>query len=127
VLLVEDNLRVRAVAYEALQRHGYRVLETGEAARAIEIIDATPRLDALVSDLVLRDGDGLVLARRLRSRHPDAGALIMSGYAPSDEDRVSLRRQEFPLLQKPFTPRELVAAVAKAISGGLERERRAAG
>jgi hypothetical protein len=51
----------------------------------------------------------------------------MSGYAPSDEDRASLRRQEFPLLQKPFTPRELVAAVAKAISAALDGERSAVG
>ena len=116
VLLVEDNLRVRAIAFEVLQRAGYRVSEAGDLGRAREMLAASTALDALVCDLVLPDGSGLELARAVRQRHPRAGIVIVSGYAPLPEDREALARQEFRYLAKPFGTAALAHAVADAIA-----------
>jgi signal transduction histidine kinase/ActR/RegA family two-component response regulator len=114
VLLVDDDLRVRAIAFETLQRAGYTVLEAADLAHAIPILERCEELDAAVCDLVLVDGSGLELARMVRQRFPDAGILVVSGYAPSSADRDALRRHEFPFLAKPFRPRELVEALNDA-------------
>jgi signal transduction histidine kinase/ActR/RegA family two-component response regulator len=116
VLLVEDNLRVRAIAFEILQRGGYQVSEAGDVARARELLAGANAFDVLVSDLTLPDGAGLELARAVRRQHPRAGILITSGYAPTVEDREALARPEFCYLAKPFGAAALASAVADAIA-----------
>jgi signal transduction histidine kinase/ActR/RegA family two-component response regulator len=116
VLLVEDNLRVRAIAFEILQRAGFQVTEASDLGRAHEVLASTAALDALVCDLVLPDGNGLELARAVRRQHPRSGILITSGYAPTLEDREALAGQEFLYLGKPFGAAALGRAVSEAIA-----------
>ena len=103
VLLVEDEPGVRAVAREALESHGYRVIEAqhGVEALAVAAAHAGP-IDLLVTDMVMPQMGGRELAQRLRALRPALRVLFMSGYT----DDVILRRgaSEAPpaFLQKPF-------------------------
>jgi CheY-like chemotaxis protein len=112
LLLVEDNLRVRAIAFEILQRAGYEVLEANGVARAQELFASIDSLDILVCDLVLSDGNGLEFARALRLKFPGASIVITSGYAPEPADREALAHHEFRYLAKPFGAAALTKAVA---------------
>jgi signal transduction histidine kinase/CheY-like chemotaxis protein len=118
LMLVEDNLRVRAIAFEILQRAGYEVLEAGSVTRANELLGSVDSLDVLVCDLVLPDGGGLEFARTLRQKFPDSAIVITSGYAPEPADREALARHEFRYLAKPFGAVALTKAVAGAMSIG---------
>lgn len=118
LLLVEDNLRVRAIAFEILQRAGYEVLEANGVARANELLGSVDSLDVLVCDLVLPDGRGLEFARALRQKFPQSAIVITSGYVPEPTDREALARHEFRYLAKPFGAVALTKAVAEAMNAG---------
>ncbi len=60
---------------------------------------------------MLPDGNGSRFARELIFHNRVLGALVVSGYAPDEEDREAMARGELPLLQKPFTGNALKRAV----------------
>ena len=112
VLLVEDEAAVRELARRVLERRGYRVIcasDPGEALRAAA--DAGP-IDALVSDVVMPVMSGRELARRLRELRPGLPTLLMSGYTADEAIRTDVGAVGAAFLEKPFTPRQLLAAVA---------------
>jgi len=100
-LLVEDDPEVRKVVRRSLVDLGFAVLEAENGAEALRIIDDTPRIDLLLSDVVMPGAvDGHAVARHARARQVPQVAL-MSAYVPgAPEGGV-------PMLAKPFTQREL--------------------
>ena len=69
ILLVEDNVRVRAAISEMLRAGGYEVLQAANASEAIEIFEQEEdSLDMVISDVVLPNRNGLQLVDQLRSR-----------------------------------------------------------
>jgi signal transduction histidine kinase len=110
VLLVEDEPSVRAALTDALTQHGFVVTPVGSAHDALRALDAR-RADILVSDVVMPAMSGLELLRAVRGTRPDLPVVLMSGYSSELEDPV-----DAPVLRKPFTHRELVTAVHRALA-----------
>lgn len=110
ILLVEDEAMVRAVAARALSRSGYEVLTASSGEEALGIIADRPGIDLLISDVVMQGMDGPTLVTRARAAQPGLRALLISGYA---EEQVRSRMDDAatPLLRKPFSVKELSAAV----------------
>ena len=77
-------------------------------SEAVAAIDDQTEL--LVTDIHMPDGNGVDLAEAAERRFPELHVLLMTGAAP---DRVALGAR--PLLVKPFTPKELVAAAGHAL------------
>ncbi|MFN8644380.1 MAG: ATP-binding protein [Candidatus Binatia bacterium] len=109
VLLVEDEADVRYIVAEILRRAGHTVHAADGLAAADKVLDGLQGpIDVLLTDLVLPGGNGLEVARRVRSRQPDVPVLYMSGYS---ENVFAGDQQVDHLLQKPFTSRTLLAAL----------------
>jgi PAS domain S-box-containing protein len=117
VLLVEDEMVVRDLAADALRRHGYQVLTAPSGAEAMQIAQQLVRpFDVLVTDVVMPHMGGQQLAEELLALRPDLKVLFISGYTDS-----SLLRQSsgfgasMTLVQKPFTPAQLVQKVRELL------------
>jgi PAS domain S-box-containing protein len=121
ILLVEDEVAVRAVVRTALRRSGYRVLEAAHAAQCLEVWAAERGSIALVlTDLVMPGGmNGLELARELKRENAGLKVLFMSGYsADVVAGESEVLRAGVNFLQKPFSPQLLLALVRRALDGG---------
>ena len=106
-LLVEDDAAVRQVVRRSLLDLGYAVLEAENGVEARAILANTPGIALLLTDVVMPGGvDGRDLAREARDLHGIPRVLLMSGHMPSRADPGGL-----PLLLKPFSPAQLVAAL----------------
>ena len=116
VLLVEDETKVLETVKLMLTRQAYTVLEASDRESAREICESYPgRIDLLLTDVVLRAGNGPDLARELCALRPGLQVMFMSGYADHSLLRNALHGTGAPFLQKPFTPRSLERAVQEAI------------
>jgi two-component system cell cycle sensor histidine kinase/response regulator CckA len=103
VLLVEDEPSVRAVACEALETHGYRVVEAQHGAEALAVACAHPGvIDLLITDMVMPQMGGRELAEQLRRLRPGIRVLFMSGYTDDVVVRRGISRATSAFLQKPF-------------------------
>jgi two-component system cell cycle sensor histidine kinase/response regulator CckA len=108
LLVVEDDDALLAVTCEALAAAGYDVLAAPSMASALMLAASTSDdIELLVTDVVMRGGDGYVLSERLRAERPDLAVLFVSGYPNDVIERHGLRGREIRLLRKPFTAREL--------------------
>ncbi|MCM2297333.1 PAS-domain containing protein [Rhodoferax sp.] len=106
-LLVDDDPGVRQTIRRMLVALGYSVIEAESGTEAIQILDQTPHVQLLLSDIVMPGGvDGRQVARHARARGDIPKIVLMSGYAP-DADQLP----KVLLLHKPFTKAELEAAL----------------
>jgi two-component system cell cycle sensor histidine kinase/response regulator CckA len=119
VLLVEDDDGVRQLTRRILEQFGFGALEARNGAEALELLDAgSPRIDAVVSDVVMPGMSGRELVGRLRLRRPELPVLFLSGYT-GDEVSDEVRGQPHQaFLQKPFSPDALAAALEELLAEG---------
>jgi PAS domain S-box-containing protein len=107
ILLVEDEPAVCLFAQRVLQAHGYRVLAFGDPVVALDAAIRNPTsYDALVTDVIMPVISGPTLAERIAAARPGLPVLFMSGY-----EAGALPAGAPPPLAKPFTARDLAAAV----------------
>ncbi|CAL8972402.1 Sensor kinase CckA [Rhodoplanes serenus] len=116
ILLVEDEEGLRGLNARGLASRGYTVCEAGNGAEAIELIDAGQKVDLVVSDVVMPEMDGPTLLKELRKRHPDLKIIFVSGYAEEAFAKNLPEGGQFSFLAKPFTLKQLVAAVKETMA-----------
>ena len=118
VLVVEDEEIVRELVCEVLRAEGYRVSGTDRGSEALRLVrEELGAIDLLISDVVMPEMNGAVVARRLRELSPRVKVLFVSGYSESDMADQGLEALAFEVLQKPFTPGTLVRKVREVLDG----------
>jgi two-component system phosphate regulon response regulator PhoB len=110
IFLVEDNEAIRENVRAYLELAGHAVKEFPRVAGVAEALEfQTPRL--VILDIMLPDGNGLVLARRLRQSHPELPFIFLTA-RDSESDRITgLELGADDYVIKPFSPRELALRV----------------
>ncbi len=114
ILLVEDEEAVRAFGARALSARGYTVLEAANGAEALEVAEKNPKIDLIVSDVVMPEMDGPTMFGELRKRGVLAKVIFVSGYAEDAFQKNLPEGEDFGFLPKPFTLKQLVEAVKGA-------------
>jgi two-component system cell cycle sensor histidine kinase/response regulator CckA len=117
VLVIEDQAPVRRVVVAVLRRCGYEVLEAEGYSDGMAILLSDTHIDILLSDVLLRGSTGPEIAQEARLQRPELPLLFMSGHADHDALALARRLTEQTLLAKPFTPKQLEAAVSRAWRG----------
>ncbi|MEQ9530003.1 MAG: response regulator, partial [Parvibaculaceae bacterium] len=112
ILLVEDEDAVRTFAARALGTRGYEVLQAESGEIALDVVrEHDGRIDLIVSDVVMPNMDGPTMARELKTLLPGTPIIFVSGYAEDAFAKNLDPDQEFHFLPKPFSLKQLAAAV----------------
>lgn len=118
VLVVEDEADLLATYERLLRRHGYEVIAATSRAAGLDAVRASKegrRLDLVISDVRLADGDGLDVVRAARGESDPPAVFVISGY-PSDESRrAAAAAGATAFFSKPFTAASLLAAVRSSV------------
>lgn len=109
ILIVDDEAGLRRVLERFLERSGYRVLSTGTAEAAYELLE-TEEADALLLDIQLPTMSGLALYLAIIHRWPrlQGRVAIMTGDAEAEEVRTWLEHHRCVVLRKPFNLRQVL-------------------
>lgn len=116
ILLVEDEWLIRAMLAEELMEAGFAVREAEDGDQASALIAQDPAaFSLLVTDIHMPGGlDGIGVARLLRERRPDLPIIYTTGRPDVLNALQPLGAREV-LLQKPFAPSNLLAAVRRLL------------
>jgi two-component system, cell cycle sensor histidine kinase and response regulator CckA len=118
ILVVDDDRNILELLEKTLGAAGYRVLTADGGWSAVEVYDNSPnRVDLLLTDVIMPDLTGPVLAERLRGRQPDLQVLFISGFHDADMVQRFVTHKGFTLLPKPFTADALLRVVEQSING----------
>ena len=103
VLLVEDDEMVAAGTLAMLEDLGHTAIEANSGSEALEILEANPDIDIVLTDHAMPGMNGSELARRIRDSWPELPVVLVTGYAdlPNGSDPL------LPRLAKPYRQQEL--------------------
>jgi len=118
ILIVEDNPAVRAYARSVLEELGYGVLEAGDAAEALRLLDPAPRVDLLFTDVVLPGANGRELSKSVLQLRSDLPVLFTTGYTRNAIIHHGRLDPDVRLLPKPYTQRTLAQDVRALLDQG---------
>jgi len=122
ILIVEDDVAIRANVRNCVQHLGYTALEASSGAAALRLCEQLHgNVDLVMTDLVMTDlvmpgMSGLELAQQLTQRFPAVALLFTSGYSEDGVARRGLLRDATVFLEKPYTVADLAHAVQRALS-----------
>ena len=117
VLVVDDDEGVRSFVARALQEAGYEVVSASSSREALRLVEARPRFDVFVLDLMMPGMSGDELAFRLRARHPETKILFVTGFSDRlFDDSTSLTAND-AFLDKPVTMSGLCEAISLLLFG----------
>ncbi|MFN0097204.1 MAG: ATP-binding protein [Gemmatimonadaceae bacterium] len=116
VLLVEDEPAIRSAISRVLRGNGYKVIEASNGGEALRLADAAESpIDLLLTDVMMPGMGGKELVQRMLAVKPGIRVMLMSGYTDDDSLRGDLAAARYVFLQKPFSAKQVVAAVRELL------------
>lgn len=115
VLLAEDEPLVREMLARFLRGKGYTVLEAADGEEAIDLAGREAQhLDVLVTDVAMPRVGGIEAAQAIREARPGVHVVFVTGHT-RDLDALEHARGGSAVLQKPFSPEALAAAIREGL------------
>jgi PAS domain S-box-containing protein len=111
VLLVDDDILVSMGAADMLLDLGHSVTEAQSGPHALKLLESDAPFDIVVTDYAMPGMNGFELAQRVKERNPKLPIILATGYAELPAERSI----EFGHLSKPYTSKDLAAALEKAV------------
>jgi len=103
LLLIDDELNLRAVMGEYLTERGFVVTDAGDANTALERFRLDDPFDLVITDIGLPGGfSGRQVAKAIRMQVPAQKILFITGYAHHSVDAQLLDQPGTALMNKPF-------------------------
>jgi UDP-3-O-[3-hydroxymyristoyl] N-acetylglucosamine deacetylase len=121
VLVVDDEERIRSSLRGILGDEGFRVLDTGDPAGVMDLIEReNPALVLL--DIWMPDIDGIEMLRRIKAERPDVRVIMISGHGNIQNAVAATRLGAADFIEKPFSVRGLLTSIQRVLehqSGGV--------
>lgn len=119
ILLVEDDESIAIVITAALEAEGFAVTRCDSIAERDRLL-ANNRYAALVTDVILTDGDGIETLGTVRQLNPAMPIIILSAQNTLDTAVRASDTGAFEYFPKPFDIDELAKAVRQAVGTGSQ-------
>ncbi|HWK26466.1 MAG TPA: response regulator transcription factor [Solirubrobacter sp.] len=113
ILVCDDEPQILRALRVVLREAGFEAIPAATAEEALDRAAVRPP-DAAIVDLVLPDGDGVEVTRRLRE-WSEMPIIVLSAVGDEDEKVRALEAGADDYVTKPFGPRELVARLQAAL------------
>ena len=113
ILVVDDKPNMLSLLTKILRSLGE--VRSAASLREAQAALALERVDAVLCDLRLPDGDGLELLKLLKTDHPGTPFILMTAYATIPTAVRAIRDGALDYVTKPFDPDAVRALVAQAL------------
>jgi len=122
VLVVDDDASIRESFEYHLGRAGYEVALADEARRALELL---PEFEpgVVITDIRMREMDGLELLRRVRAVAPETDVLVITAHEDMRTASAAMREGAYDYLVKPVDLERIETLVDRCFRNRLLRQR----
>lgn len=112
VLVVDDEAQMRELIVKLLSLLGHQCITAGSGLEALEKAEEE-KIDAVVTDIVMPEMDGIVLTRELSKKRYRLPIMIITGHSKeySEESALAAGAREF--IRKPFSIEEFLLRFRK--------------
>jgi len=114
ILVVDDEDDVRESVREVLSDEGYRVVDTADGTRVLELIkDEKPELVLL--DIWMPQVDGIGLLKEIKTQEPEINVVMVSGHGNIHTAVTATKFGAFDFIEKPVSLDGLLTTVQRAL------------
>jgi DNA-binding NtrC family response regulator len=113
ILVVDDESIVLESCKRVLEGR-FEVIPASSVDAALDAMRREP-IGMILLDIKMPGKDGMSLLKVVKERWPHIPVMVMSGYATMETVEQVSRTEAATFIAKPFTPDELVEAVAKVM------------
>src|SRR5581483_700364 len=113
ILVVDDEQLIRWSLSDRLKQEGYRVVEAGTAAEALE--RNQEGVDLILLDYRLPDSDGLAVLKRVKEMTPDTLVILLTAFSNVYTAVEAMKAGAYHYANKPFNLDEIMLIVEKAL------------
>ncbi|MGL4523864.1 MAG: response regulator transcription factor [Bacilli bacterium] len=110
ILIADDELRMRRLIRDFLEREEHEILEAEHGAQALEMIQADSSIDLVVLDVMMPELSGWDVCKEVRT-FSNVPILILTAKGEEYDEIYGLRIGADDYIQKPFKPLVLVARI----------------
>lgn len=114
ILIVDDEPHVRSMVAATLERLNYQTAQAADLSGALDHI-GHQHFDLVLTDMVMRDGNGMALLERLRFEHPKTPVVMVTAIQDVGVAISAMRKGAYDYLLKPFERDQLIASVSRAL------------
>ncbi len=126
LLIADDEPNIRRILQAIFIKDGYEVHVAENGVKALEWASANP-VTLLITDLIMPDMNGVELIQKVKQRHPNAVAIVITAYATIKTCVDAMRYGASDYITKPFDMDEIRAVVKRAVSRAAESQAAAGG
>ncbi|GAB4198917.1 MAG: hypothetical protein OHK0022_18690 [Roseiflexaceae bacterium] len=121
ILLIDDDKQIKVLIQRILERAGYTVDATSSTLDGLELLEQQS-YDALISDVLMPDMDGVEFYHEVLARHPDLceRLVFITGDASRLTTSMFLQSTGVPFLLKPFAASDLLNLLKKLAPNVIE-------
>ncbi|MCB1738537.1 MAG: sigma-54-dependent Fis family transcriptional regulator [Gammaproteobacteria bacterium] len=113
ILVVEDDSSLREAVCDTLTLAGFDVLSATDGSAALSLINNTPDLNLVLSDMRMPRMDGTELLRRINALRPALPVVMMTAFGTIEGAVQALHDGAVDYLVKPFDPDTLIKQVSR--------------
>ncbi len=120
ILLVDDDAQIRKMIGKELMIRGYTVCAVGSGSEALEILESgrMPKIDLLLTDVMIPEMNGRELAEMVVNINPAIKVLYMSGYLDDAILHQGVLDGEVNFISKPFCINDLALKIREVLANG---------
>ena len=116
LFLAEDDPLIRSFISKLLIKHGYQVDSENDGVKAIECLEKKlDKYSLIILDAIMPGKTGMEVAAFIRSKNSSIPILFSTGNVDNLSNEESLKKIHAELIQKPFSPNELLAKVREVL------------
>jgi DNA-binding NtrC family response regulator len=121
IMVVEDDADLRELYVDSLKIKGFKVKAYSNTKEAFDEISDDPRKYRLViSDVMMKQMNGTILANKIKEINKDVGVILISGFDYKGMDLSHSHYDKF--IQIPVTMSELLATVNEVLEMSPQME-----
>jgi two-component system response regulator PilR (NtrC family) len=113
ILVVDDEFSVRESLEKVLSKAGYITLAADSGNEALAVL-AKQKIDLVLSDLKMPDGDGVELLKSIKKSYPDIEVILLTGYGTVENAVEAMREGAYDFITKPPKKAIILSAVERA-------------
>ncbi len=114
-VVADDEPAIRELISGALSREGFDVLQAGNGNEVVALLRSR-QVDLLISDIHMPGLSGLEAVDVAREVSPETSSIVITGVATLETARSAAQCGAYDYLPKPFSERDLVEAVTRALA-----------
>ena len=126
VLIVDDEVRMRKLIKDFLNKKDYKTLEAGDGEEALEIYEENKnKINLILLDVMMPKVDGWTVLRKIR-KDSKVPVIMLTARGEEQDELFGFELGVDEYISKPFSPKILVArieAILKRINGEKESVR----